>query len=161
MYLCIFMTTLMIPFIVLNQFWMIWHQSRYTGRVLATKMCFVLESSSQGANDVKENRPLLVCILTHLIKCLGWCSPTTQDKLGQPAADSSCSHLADFTWRAVDREGSGDVKNTAFSEGIVCFPCFTDDKTAARIAHKVRNLKKKKKMARGIHVRSLFCSFFL
>lgn len=31
---------------------------------MATKVCVVLESSSQGANGVKENRPLLVCVLT-------------------------------------------------------------------------------------------------
>lgn len=35
------------------------------GRVLATKMCVVLEYSSQGANGVKENRPLIsLCITT-------------------------------------------------------------------------------------------------
>lgn len=28
-------------------------------------MCVVLEYSSQGANGVKENRPLLICILPH------------------------------------------------------------------------------------------------
>lgn len=71
MYLCIFMTILMIPFVTLNQFWMIWHQSRYTGRVLATNMCVVLEYSSQGANGVKEQASFSLYMITTLGKCLG------------------------------------------------------------------------------------------
>lgn len=81
------------------------------GRVLATKMCVVLEYSSQGANGVKENRPLLVSILPHLIQSLGRCLSATQDDPGSrlqilPAAFWPSSPEGSWTG-----EGSGDVKS--------------------------------------------------
>lgn len=86
--------------------------------VLATKMCFVLEYSSQGANDVKENRPLLVCILTRLINCLGcfWFYFFVfflGGGLRQQVADYSCR----FHLRSRRQERKQRCSITTISEG--------------------------------------------
>lgn len=153
MYLCIFMT-LMIPFIVLKRFWMIWHQSRYTGgRVLATKKkkCVLFWNLHLRVQMVwKRTGLFLVCITTLnytfgtvLVKHTGW--------VGQQAADSSCSLLAVMARVRTWWEGSGDVQSRL--RKILCFTCFTDDKITRREIGE-------KRRAESI-LRSLFCSFFL
>lgn len=96
------------------------------GRVLATKMFVVLEYSSQGANGVKENRPLLICILQLLIKCLARCLLTTRGRV-HGTWPGGCAlflpppgHL-DSTGRGQGKGRSGNVKSQRLT-------CFTDDK---------------------------------
>jgi len=120
------MTILMIPFVTLNQFWMIWHQSRYTGRVLATNMCVVLEYSSQGANGVKEQASFSLYMITTLGKCLGRARrPHRRTRAAgctfflQPAARL----LLEWT-----REGARDVKS---QRPLGKYFSFTDDKKSS------------------------------
>lgn len=144
MYLCIFMTILMIPFIVLNQFWMIWHQSRYMGRVLATKMYVVLEYSSQGANGVKENRPLSLCITT-LNSMFG----TVLVEPHRMTRAAGCRFFLQPSGR-LHLKGRGQGKevemlnhNVLWGNKFV-FLVLQMTKKAARIAYKVRNWKDKR-----------------
>lgn len=81
------------------------------GQGLATKVCVVLESSSQGANGVKENRPLLVCVLTlNSMFGKGACQPHRMSRT------AGCRFLLAAFWPA-SREGpwtgkeSGDAKS--------------------------------------------------
>lgn len=91
------------------------------GRVLATKMCVVLEYSSQGANGVKENRPLLICVIPHLIQCFG---TVLVNHMGWTRA-AGCRFFLHPSGRLHLKGrgqggGRGDVKSQRF-------PCFTDD----------------------------------
>lgn len=66
-------------------------------------MCVVLESSSQGANGVRERtRPLLSLYISTLNSAFGPVLVEHTGGLRQQAADSSCSLLA------VHRRGKGD-----------------------------------------------------
>lgn len=114
-------------------------------------MCVVLESSSQGANGVKENRPLFSLCITTLNYTFGTVLVKHTGLVGQQAADSSCSLLAVTARVQTWWEGSGDVQSRL--RKILCFTCFTDDKITRREIGE-------KRRAESI-LRSLFCSFFL
>lgn len=106
-------------------------------------MCVVLESSSQGANGVKENKASLSFYISTLNSTFGPVLVEHTGGLGQQAADSSCSLLAVHRrdgW--VGGENSINVESRRSRRGKSCFSCFTDDTEAARIAYKVRKDKR-------------------
>lgn len=148
------MTMMMKPFIVLNQFWMIWHQSRYMGGGFWPLKCVFWNIHLRVQMVWKRTGLFLVC---YLIQCLGRCLSTTQYTRThthmhihtQVVSGSRLQILPAASWRPPPEgpvEGGRRWKmlnhNVLWGNKFV-FLVLQMTKIAARIAYKVRNWKDK------------------